>query len=608
MLLDFWTFCCINCHHVLPDLAKLEEKYKNELVVIGVHYPKFDAERDIENVRNKVREYRIKHPVVTDGNQVLWNRFGVNSWPTLVLIDVNGRYLGSIAGEGHYEQLDRVIGQLVEKHRANGDLNLTPLKFNPEMERPSSGPLLFPGKVLADTDGKRLFISDTGHNRIIQTDLEGAQPVVIGDGEEGFKDGVYEKARFNRPQGMCLDGDTLYIADTENHAIRAVDLKAGTVATIAGIGTQSPRMHAIPYSRPAKETALSSPWDIIRLPGEKALFIAMAGPHQIWKLNLDTSTIGVFAGSGYENILDGRPDSAQFAQPSGLATDGTTLFVADSEVSGIRAITGIPAKNPVVRTVVGTGLFKFGDRDGQSTNVLLQHCLGLAFGDGHLYVADTYNNRVKVCNPQTQEVKALIGSHEPGESDDPPRFYEPGGLSVAGTSLYVADTNNHKVRVVNLKTNTLKTLALAGVSPPRPAHRAPSFARARLISVPAVEAPAGPSIKFAVSIPLPKGEKLNEEVAMSYLVETPGKTGILAPEVPAEGDRIKPPMTEFQITVPLAKPAAAGDSLELRLSLQTFVCSETSSLCKIVNYRWNVPITFGKPGADEAIRLSTDMK
>ncbi len=398
-----------------------------------------------------------------------------------------------------------------------------------------------------------------------------------------------EKARFNRPQGMCLDGDTLYVADTENHAIRAVDLKAGTVATIAGIGTQSPRMHAIPYSRPAKETALSSPWDIIRIPGEKALFIAMAGPHQIWKLDLDTSTIGVFAGSGYENILDGRPDSAQFAQPSGLATDGRTCS------SPTRRSRAFARSRGSRRRTLWCGL-SWAPVSSSSEIVTARaptSCSSIAW-DWHMATA-TFTSRtrttikIKVCNPQTQEVKALVGSHEPGESDDPPRFYEPGGLSVAGTSLYVADTNNHKVRVVDLKTNTLKTLALAGVSPPRPAHRAPSFARARLISVPAVEAPAGPSIKFAVSIPLPKGEKLNEEVAMSYLVETPGKTGILAPEVPAEGDRIKPPMTEFQITVPLAKPAAAGDSLELRLSLQTFVCSETSSLCKIVNYRVECP-------------------
>ncbi len=608
VLLDFWTFCCINCHHILPDLAKLEEKYKNELVVIGVHTAKFDAEKDTENIRRKVREYRIKHPVVNDANQVIWRHFGVQSWPTLVLIDANGRYLGSVAGEGHYDELDEVIGKLVQQHKAKGDLNLTPLKFSAEMERPSNGPLLFPGKVLADTKSKRLFVSDTGHNRIIQTDLEGANPVVIGDGEEGFEDGTYGKARFNRPQGMCLDGDVLYVADTENHAIRALDLKEHSVATIAGIGSQSPRIQAIPFSGPAKATALSSPWDIAKLPNERALYIAMAGPHQIWKLDLDSYTIGVFAGSGYENILDGPPDTARFAQPSGLATDGENLFIADSEVSGIREITGIANKEPIVRTVVGMGLFEFGDRDGRGPAVRLQHCLGVAYGDGHLYIADSYNNKIKVCTPRTQTVRSLVGSHKPGESDDPPHFYEPGGLSVAGSSLYVADTNNHKIRVVDLKTHAVKTLALAGLSPPRPVRRAPSFARAKVMNVQAFEAPAGDSIKIAVSVPLPKGYKFNEETPMDYLIETPDKTGILSPDLPPEGQRIKPQASHFEVKVPMAKAAAVGDTMDLRLSLQTFVCSEASSLCQIRSFVWNVPISFVAQPASDSIPLSTESK
>jgi len=183
VLLDFWTFCCINCHHVLPDLAKLEEKYKDELVVIGVHTAKFLAEQDTENIRRKVREYRIKHPVVNDARQVIWRRFGVQSWPTLALIDAKGQFVGMVSGEGHYEQLDRVIGQLVARHKERGELNLNPLKFNPEMERPSDGPLLFPGKVVADAESRRLFISDTGHNRIVQADLDGKDPIAIGDGE-----------------------------------------------------------------------------------------------------------------------------------------------------------------------------------------------------------------------------------------------------------------------------------------------------------------------------------------------------------------------------------------------------------------------------------------
>jgi thiol-disulfide isomerase/thioredoxin len=604
VLLDFWTFCCINCHHVLPDLAKLEEKYKDELVVIGVHTPKFLAEQDTENIRRKVREYRIKHPVINDARMVLWNRFGVRGWPTLALIDADGRYLDQVSGEGHYEQLDRAIGQLVAKHKELGDLNLTPLRFSPEMERPSDGPLLFPGKVVADAAGQRLFIADTGHNRIVQARLDGKNAIAIGDGEEGLQDGPYEKARFNRPQGMYLDGETLFVADTENHAIRAVDTKTRQVTTVAGIGSQLRKMVAIPFTGPAKTTALSSPWDVIRIPGEKSLYIAMAGPHQIWKLDLATETVGVFAGTGGENIVDGPAESAWFAQPSGLATDGENLFVADSEVSGVRMITGIHSGKPVVHTIVGEGLFEFGDHDGKGGTVRLQHCLGLAYGNDHLYIADTYNNKIKACVPKTHTVHTLVGAHKAGEGDNPPHFYEPGGLSVAGSDLYVADTNNHKVRVVDLKGRAVKTIELAGFSAPNPAPRPPSFPNATTVDAPTADAAPGDSVVFDVTLSLPKGFKLNEEVPMAYLVETPGKQGVLSDKVRPEGERLKPPAKSFAIHVPLARAAGEGEAFDVRVSVQSFVCSESSSLCRIQSFIWNVPVRFAaskKPG--EAIAL-----
>jgi hypothetical protein len=407
---------------------------------------------------------------------------------------------------------------------------------------------------------------------------------------------------------MCLDGETLYVADTENHAIRAVDLKTQKVTTVAGLGTQAPRPVAIPFAGPAKATALSSPWDIIKLPGERSFYIAMAGPHQIWKLDVDADTISVFAGSGLENIVDGSPETAQFAQPSGLATDGANLFVADSEVSGIRAITGIRGGEPVVRTIVGEGLFEFGDHDGVGPRVRLQHCLGLAYAGSQLYIADTYNNRVKLCIPRDRSVRSLVGAHKPGDSDNPPHFYEPGGLSAAGSNLYVADTNNHKIRVVDLKTDKVKTLELAGLAPPRPTVRAPSFPNARSIAVAPVEAPAGDAISLMVAIPLAEGFKLNEEYPMPYLVETPGKTGILSPELPSEGGRVKPPAREFPIKVSLAKAAVAGDELELRVSVSTFVCNEKSSLCQIRSFIWDVPVRFGPAGAGEPIRLTAETK
>ncbi|MHC5537812.1 thioredoxin-like domain-containing protein, partial [Singulisphaera rosea] len=191
VLLDFWTFCCINCHHVLPDLAKLEQKYKNELVVIGVHSPKFFGERDTENIRQKVHEYQIKHPVVNDADQVIWNRFQVRSWPTIVLVDPQGHYYGSASGEGNYEALDHHIGLLVAKHKEKGDLNLSPLTFFPESDKPDETPLSYPGKVVADPKSNRLFIADTAHNRLVMTDLDGAGAVAIGNGVAGLVDGDF---------------------------------------------------------------------------------------------------------------------------------------------------------------------------------------------------------------------------------------------------------------------------------------------------------------------------------------------------------------------------------------------------------------------------------
>jgi thiol-disulfide isomerase/thioredoxin len=609
VLLDFWTFCCINCHHILPDLAKLEEKYKDELVVIGVHSPKFPAERSTENIRRKVSEYRIGHPVVNDGDMVIWKRYNVQQWPTLVLIDAKGNFVTGFGGEGNYETIDRAISQLVEQHKANGELNLTPLKFSPEMERPSDGPLLFPGKVLADADGRRLFIADTGHNRIIQTSLDGSDPFAIGSGLQGFDDGSFNQATFNRPQGMYLDGNTLYVADTENHAIRAVALKEDKVTTIAGIGRQAQRPYPVGSSDQAKTTPLCSPWDLIRLPGDKAsLYIAMAGTHQIWKLDVERGIVGVLAGSGHEDIVDGPAATARFAQPSGLATDGENLFVADSEVSGIRAITGVKAKQPVVRTIVGTGLFDFGDRDGRGSAARLQHCLGLAYRGGRLYIADTYNNKVKVCEPKSHSVRTFVGAQRPGDSDDPPHFYEPGGLSATETDLYVADTNNNKVRVIDLKTHAVKTLALEGLAAPRPPARPPVFPNAKTFTVAPAQAAPGKSIALAVSVQLPKGMKVNEEAPWLYVVETPEKTGMLSQELPVEGEKVNPPATQFKVTVPLAKAATAGEKLDLRLSLQTFVCSQNSKLCRIQSYIWNVPISFSDAAPAEAIRLTTDTK
>lgn len=606
VLLDFWTYCCINCHHILPELAKLEKKYPNQLVVIGVHSAKFDAEKLTENIRKKVSEYGIKHPVVNDGDMLIWNRLQVSSWPTLYLIDPLGRLVALNRGEIKFEDLDRAVGPLIERYRKLGQLNETPLSFEPEDEKPHESGLRYPGKITADGAGKRLFITDTGNSRIIITDLDGKHRETIGSGEPGLKDGYYADAQFNRPQGTCLVGETLYVADTESHAIRAIDLVSKTVTTVAGTGEQAPFRAR---GGPALKSPISSPWDIIPEPGNpRALLIAMAGPHQLWRLDLAAKTVAPWAGTGAEDIRDGSRAAACFAQPSGLATDGASLFVADSEGSCIRAV-DLAAGRDHVGTIVGThdlpsgaSLFAFDDIDGPGPQARLQHCLGVTFHDGLLYIADTYNNKVKTYDPKTKQTRTLLGDRKGGSSDSPARFDEPGGLSVAGSTLYVMDTNNHAVRAVDLKANAVRTLDLTSVEPPRPPKRPPSFPNAQVVKLPAMKVKPGSAFTLDVALELPSGFKVNAETQMPYLIETPGKADVLdARKVSPLGALVEPPRAAFPVTVTLAKPAAQGDTLDLKLSIKSFLCEKT--LCEIHSYVFNVPITFAADGA-ESVKLT----
>jgi thiol-disulfide isomerase/thioredoxin len=596
VLLDFWTYCCINCQHVLPDLAMLEKKYKNQLVVIGVHTAKFEAEKDTENIRDKVREYQIHHPVANDANQVIWDRFKVDGWPNLVVIDVKGQIVERVSGEGHSAQLDALIGGLVSKARSRGELDETPIEFPTETEKPHDAGLLYPGKVTADAASKRLYISDTGHNRIVVTDLDGKRIEVIGNGKTGLVDGDFKTATFNRPQGTCLFDGVLYVADTENHALRAVDLKEKTVMTVAGTGQQG---HSFTASGKGTATTLNSPWDVIPIPSTKILAIAMAGPHQIWRYDLTRGTIAHWAGSGRENIQDGTLATARFAQPSGLANDGQHLFVADSEVSGVRSI-GLNSQHHV-GTIVGIGLFDFGDQDGKGDDVRLQHCLGLAFGEGKLYIADTYNNKIKVCDPKTRTVKTLVGTTMRGVSDDPPTFNEPGGLSLAGSTLYVADTNNHAIRAVDLETKAVKTLDLSTVEPPV-REKLYKFTNPTVFNVSSVETLPTKELTIDLALDLPPGYKLSAEAPLVYLAEA-DRPGAFSPEVSSTGQKIDQPSNPLRLKLPLARQALTGSNLQIKLSLSAFICLP-NSLCTVKNYVWNVPITFN-PGRPTEVKLST---
>ncbi len=467
VLLDFWTLCCINCIHVLPDLAKLEKKYPNELVVIGVHSAKFENEKDTKSIRQAILRYEIAHPVVNDAEHKIWNRFGVNSWPTVALVDPEGKYLGQASGEGNFELLDKIIGKLVKDAKAKGTLDEKPLRFDLIRYRETKDtPLFFPGKVHADGKSNRLFIADSTHHRIVITDLAGNKIDIVGTGSPGRTDGGFDIARFDDPQGMALDGETLYVADRKNHCIRAIDLKTKTVSTVAGTGTQDgdATNRRLEQAIAGTSIGLNSPWDLLVIGRE--LYIAMAGHHQIWTMELDTKKIKPYAGDGRENIKDGPLYAARFAQPSGIATDGKFLYVADSEVSAIRKVPlGGEGR---VTTLVGEGLFEFGDVDGTAEKVRLQHALGVIFHEGKLIIADTYNSKLKFLDPNTRTCTTFLGGDDADSFFAGPLFDEPAGLSIANCKVYVADTNASRIRVVDLATKKVSTLTLTGVLPPPP--------------------------------------------------------------------------------------------------------------------------------------------
>ena len=445
--------------HIFPQLRKLEQKYATELAVIGVHSAKFAAEKADANVRKAILRYQIEHPVVNDGDFEVWQQYAIRAWPTPIFIDSEGKIIGKHEGEIDLEPIDRVLAGIIGQFDEDGLIDRRPLTFKLEREKELERPLSFPGKVVADEASGRLFIADSNHHRLLVSSLDGDVIHVVGSGAEELTDGSFEQAAFNDPQGMALDGDKLYVADTKNHAIRMVDLSKQVVETLAGTGEQTPMFHS---GGEGTSTSLKSPWDLALHNGN--LYIAMAGFHQLWRLDLKTGEILPHAGSGGEQIVDGALDFAQLAQPSGITSDGDKLYFTDSETSAVRV--AAVGSDGEVTTIVGKHLFTFGDVDGIGDEVRLQHPLGIDFYDGTLFIADTYNNKVKRIFPATRGAASFLGSGEPGFRDDPAgeaQFYEPGGLSAAGGKLYISDTNNHAIRVADLESGEVSALELDGL-------------------------------------------------------------------------------------------------------------------------------------------------
>lgn len=408
---------------------------------MGVHSGKFTAERETSRIRDASLRLGAVHPTINDRQFRLWRAYAVRAWPTLVAVDPRGAVVGMRAGEYTADALVPFIERALDTARAAGTLSPAREHLAPDTPTTEPGMLAFPGKVAID--GRRIAIADSGHHRVLVGCLDDAGTTMrvdrhLGGPAPGHRDG--SEPALHNPQGLALDGDRLFVADAGSHTVRELSVTTGTSRTVAGTGRQ------LRSAVDEAQGALSSPWDLALADG--TLYVAMAGIHQLWAVPLDGGGAEVFSGSGAEELHDGTHAEAAFAQPMGVCVRDGVLHVADAESSAIRTVDLEPAGG--VRTLVGTGLFDFGDVDGTGDAVRLQHAQAIAAApNGRLLIADSYNDALKWLDPASRRVESWVRG-----------FHEPGGVAIGEHAVYVADTNAHRVAVVRRDSGEVLTLRL----------------------------------------------------------------------------------------------------------------------------------------------------
>jgi sugar lactone lactonase YvrE/peroxiredoxin len=457
VLLYFWTYSNINSIHALDDMEALMRTFNEKpFQVVAVHSPKFYNERDGDNVKAAIIRHGITFPVIVDKGHALWKKYGVRAWPTYVLIGSGGKLLGSMAGERRLKLLEPMIKQALKRGKKGKTLAKEKYDSRPPLYPDS--PLAFPAKLALDGENKRLYISDSGRHQVVEALLEspGRAKVLrrFGSGQKGLKDGDLNTACFSRPLGLAFYKGVLYVADSGNHAIRAVDLNGEKVDTIAGDGTYGQ------FGKPNSPSALAVHGN--------TLYIAMCGGHQLWTMALDPAQkkkeLELYVGNGYENFIDGSALGSSLSQPSGFTVDaeGKQLFFADAAVSALRRVS---FSDNSVKTLIGKGMFKYGFKDGKFAEAELQYPLAAAYHKGTVYVADTFNHALRAAELEKGEIFTLLWRSEDkknlvnhGTKTGKLPLNEPGGLLVHGNLIYIADTNNHLIRVYDIEKRSLETL------------------------------------------------------------------------------------------------------------------------------------------------------
>lgn len=454
VLLDFWTYACVNCMQVLPEIQKLEEQFGDKITVIGIHSGKFNNEKNTVAIRNAVLKYNIKHAVVNDADFKIWKNFGVEAWPTLILINPKGDVEKVYAGEGNANAITNDVKKLISKYSLQ--LSKTDLPIALESAKAVGHVLQYPAKIAYAKNfsyknivkTSALLIADSSANKIDIASLNGAILLEVGSGQAGFRDGDISSAQFKSPKGLLYRDNILYVADTGNNALRKVDFKNNQVSTLIGTGVRGlPINSEISVKNAAKNFDLASPWDLEFFPDQNNIIIANAGTHQLIKYNITQAKLSPFAGSGSEDIVDGKYPRNALAQTSGLSAFGGKLYFVDSETSSLR----VADKNGEVKTLVGKGLFVFGHQNGSASVALMQHPVGLVADDTGVYIADTHNNIIRKYNLATGTLSDYSGNMR-GDglgSAKNTSYNEPEAIISVLDKFYIADTNNNRIVTLN---------------------------------------------------------------------------------------------------------------------------------------------------------------
>jgi thiol-disulfide isomerase/thioredoxin len=591
VLLDFWTFACANCLHVLDEVRPLEAKYRDILTVIGIHSPKFAHEAEPAAVGAAVERYEVDHPVLNDPEMRLWQQYAVRAWPTLVLIDPEGYVVAQAAGEGQVSALDATIATLAATHEARGTLHRGDGPYVAPQPRPST--LRFPAKAVllpAARTGRSpggyspagyasvgggtpsptaggtpiadsLLVADAGHHQLVELALDGETVLRrIGSGTRGRRDGTAEQADFAEPNGLALLPPGLapfdvVVADTANHVLRGVRLADGAVVATLDLPAALDGVSTITGPVPA----VLSPWDVAWWPALGRLVVAAAGVHLLLSVDPATGATEVLAGTTVEGLRDGPALDGWLAQPSGLAVDGDQVWFADSETSALRYLT----LDGTLHTVVGEGLFDFGHVDGPAATARLQHPLGVTvLPDGSVAVLDTYNGAVRSYDPVTDSVSTLAAD-----------LAEPSGAVLVDGELVVVESAAHRlVRAV-----------------PRAALVAGESLRTQR---PVTELAAGPVV-LDVAFTAPAGRKLDERYGPSTRLTVSASP----PELLRQGAGESAELTRHLV---LADDIPDG---VLHVTAQAASCDDDPAVehpaCYLSRQDWGVPLRTTPAGAGE---------